>query len=312
MKNPSIIVRNIAVFILALLVGGVVHAQDPEQLVFAFQRQKDPAKIQPTAERLSKRLTEELGIPVRAMIPQDYAASVQGLVSRKVDIAYVDSMPFLLARRDGNAQLLLAEQRPDVTTGELRTDYDSIFVARADSPINSIEDVVANAGSLRMVFTSQTSTSGYIMAYYRLVKEGLLQPRQDPKSVFRSVAFGGGYTQALEEVIAGRGDLAACSNYVMDGKRVAAYLKPEQREQLKVVARTPGVPTHVIIARDGLSDDLKARIKAAIIKISQDEPDLLADVYGAASFVEVDADKHVQAIIDAVEYLGLPIGDLRR
>lgn len=304
--------RNFAVFLLVVVMGGSVHARDPEQLIFAFQRQKDPAKIQPTADRLSERLSQELGIPVRAMVPQDYAASVQALVSRKVDVAYVDAMPFLLARRDGNAQLLLAEQRPDVRTGELRTDYDSIFVARADSPINSMEDIVANARNLRMVFTSQTSTSGYIMAYYRLVKEGLLQPRQDPKTVFRSVAFGGGYTQALEELLAGRGDLAACSNYVMDGKRVAAYLKPEQREQLKVVARTPGVPTHVIIARDGLSDELKNRIKAAIIKVSQEEPDLLADVYGAASFVEVDPDTHVQAIIDAVEYLGLPIGDLRR
>jgi phosphonate transport system substrate-binding protein len=295
---------------MSLLITSVALAETPSELVFAFQKQKDPAKIQQEAETLAAELTGRIGIPVQVMVPQDYSAAVQALVSRKADIVYTDSMPFLLARRDGNASLLLAEQRPDVVTGQLRTDYDSVFVVRADSPLQSFEDVLRQSRDLRMVFTSPTSTSGYIMAYYRMVKEGLLQPRQDPQEVFKSIAYGGGYSQALEQLLQDRGDIAAVSNYVMDGPRSGVYLTPEQRQQLRVLTRTPGVPTHVVIARDGLDDDLKTRIKKALIAIAAEQPQLIGDVYGASAFVEVDPDEHTRAVVEAVEYLGLPLGEI--
>lgn len=287
------------------------YAQDPAELVFIFQKQKDPTEIRAHADQVAGYLSKELGRPVKAVVPGDYSASVQALISKKADFAYVSAMPFLLARRDGEASLLLAEQRTD-PAGKTRTEYDSIFVVAKDSPLQSIEDLVANAGNLRMVFTSPTSTSGYIMAYARLVQENLLKPKQEPKEVFRSVDFGGGYTQALEQVIAGRADVAAVSDYTLEGPNANVYLKPEQREKLRILARTPGVPTHLICARGGLSDDLKAKVKAALLKLSKDQPELLADVYGASSFVEVDEDRHVAKAVQAIEYIGLPIEGLAK
>jgi phosphonate transport system substrate-binding protein len=279
-----------------LLLGQFAHAQDPRELVFIFQKQKDPAAIKDHADQVARYLSRELGMPVRAQVPGDYAASVQALVSRKADIAYVSSMPFLLARRDGQATLLLAEQRTD-PQGRHRTEYDSIFVVRADSPLQSIDDLLANARDLRMCFTSSTSTSGYIMAYSRLVREGLLRPRQDPQQAFRQVTYGGGYTQALEQVAAGRADVCAVSDYTMEGPNADVYLSAEQRARLRVLGRTRGVPTHLICARGGLSDELKDRVKQALLKLSQEHPELLADVYGASSFVEVDEDEHVKAAV---------------
>jgi phosphonate transport system substrate-binding protein len=284
---------------------------DPQQLIFIFQKQTDPEKIQSTADTVGRELSARLGMPVRVQVPGDYSASVQALVSKKADFAYVSAMPFLLARRDGGATLLLAEQRIDAA-GRPRTDYDSILVVRHDSPLRTVDDLKANAAQTRMVFTSATSTSGYIMAYYRFVREGMLKAGEDPRRIFRSTAFGGGYTQALEQVIANRGDVAAVSDYTMEGPRADVYLKPEQRSQLRILARTPGVPTHLICARDGLSDGLKARVKSALLELAREKPELLADVYGASAFVEVDEQKHVQHAIDAIEFIGLPIEGLAK
>lgn len=281
-------------------------AADPEQLVFVFQKQKDPAQIKDHADKVAAFLSAELKMPVRAFVPTDYVATVQALASGKADVAYVSAIPFLLARRDAKATLLLAEQRADAD-GKPRTDYDSVFVTRKDSPIKSISDLKANAKNLRLVFTSSTSTSGFVMATYRLVQEGILQPRQEAREVFKSVNFGGSYTQALEQVIDGRGDVAAVSFYTLEGPSADVYLSKEKREQLQVIARTPRVPTHLICARGGLSDGLKQRIKAALIKLGQEQGQLLADVYGARSFVEVDEAQHVQAAIDALGYLNVPI-----
>ena len=305
---------NRTVYILlaaVMLSASTAMAADPRELVFIFQKQKDPAKIKADADQLAAFLAKELGMPVKAQVPGDYSASVQALVSRKADFAYVSAMPFLLARRDGGATLLLAEVRTD-PAGKERTDYDSILVVAKDSPLKSIDDLKAKSGELRMVFTSPTSTSGYIMAYARFVREGMLKRRQDPRQAFKQVSFGNGYTQALEAVLAGRGDIAAVSDYTMEGPRADVYLPREQREKLRILARTPGVPTHLVCARGGLSEELKGRVKAALIKLSKEHPELLADVYGASAFAEVDEQKHVAKAIEAVEYVGLPIEGLAK
>src|SRR5688572_7149776 len=131
-----------------MVTAGIARAEDPKELVFIFQKQKDPAKIQEDAMQVAEYLPKELGMPVKAEVPGDYAASVQALVSRKADFAYVSAMPFLLARRDGGATLLLAEKRKDVASGNEQTYYSSIFVVPADSPLQSVSDIVKNARDL--------------------------------------------------------------------------------------------------------------------------------------------------------------------
>ncbi len=295
----------------ALAFASAVQAADPDELVFVFQKQKDPTEVKQTAEKVAEFLSAEVGKPVKVVVPADYSASVQALVSKKADFAYVSAMPFLLARRDGNASLLLAEQRADAE-GKQRTDYTSILVVRDDSPLKTVEDLVKNASNLRFCFTSPTSTSGYIMAVSRLIDEGLLRPRQDPREVFAQVSFGGGYTQALEQVIAGRADVCAVSDYTMEGPKADVYLKPEQRKQLRILGRTPGVPTHLIAARDGLSDELKTRVKEGLLKLSKEQPELLADVYGATSFAEVDENEHVAKVLKALDHSGVDVAKLAK
>ncbi len=305
-------IRVFALSVLAILVvTAPVRAVDPDELVFVFQKQKDPTTIKAAAEKVAAFLTTELGMPVKTVVPTDYGATVQAMVSKKADIAYVSAIPFLLARRDAGATILLAEQRVDAT-GTPRTEYDSVFVVRKDSPIAAMEDIVKNARTLRMCFTSTTSTSGYVMAYRRLVNEGLLKPGQNPGHVFKSAVFGGSYTLALEQVLDGRADLCAVSFYTVEGDTATKYLKPEQLANLKIVARTPGVPTHLVCARGGLSESLLTRIKTALLKLSAEHADLLTDVYGAKTLVEVDEKEHVATAIEAMKYLGLPIEDFAK
>lgn len=307
-------VRRLILSFMLLAVASpvLVRAADPEQVVFVFQRQKDPSKVQADADRVAEHLSKAIGKPVKAVVPGDYSATVQALRSEQAEFAYVSSLPFLLARRDAGATLLLAEERPDVANGSARTDYDSILVVAADSPLQSLDQLVARAKDLRFCFTSTTSSSGYIIPYAAFVERGLLEPKQDVRRAFRSVAFGGGYTQALQEVLAGRADVAAVSDYVMDGPRKDVYLDAEQRSKLRVLARLPGVPTHVICARGGLSEELKTKVRDALVKLSTEQPELLASVYGASKLVVVDEAKHVQPVIKAVEAIGLPIDGLAK
>lgn len=284
-------------------------AQSKPPLVFAFQPQKEPAAIQKAADDVAEALSSRLGRQVKVLVPLAYAATVQALVSKRADVAWLSSLPFLLARRDGGARLILAEVRTD-TRGRARTDYDSVFVVKRDSPLRTFADLQRQAKSLRMVFTSNTSTSGFVFPYDRMVREGLLKRAQPPEQGFRSVAYGGGYTQALEQVLAGRGDVCAVSDYTVEGPKRTTYLPEDKQAQLRILSRTPGVPTHCVAVSAGVSAvDAKA-IQAALLDMTRTSPALLSDVYGASGLKVVSEASHIAATVKAIERTGLPIQGL--
>ncbi len=288
---------------------GGAASDSPEKLVFLFQKQRNPEQTRANADAAAAFLSERLGIEVEAVVPGSYAASVQALVSGQADVAYVSSLPFLLARRDADARLLVAEVRED-PTGVERTNYDSVWVVRADSDLMDMSDVAERASDLTLCFTSATSTSGFVMASLRLVRERILEPGQDAAEVFDSVAYGGGYSGALNEVLAGRADLCAVSYYTVEGPNSDLYVTPERRDELRIIARTPEVPTHLICVRGGVSAELSERITAALLALSDERADLLESVYGAAELREVDEDEHVAAAVEAMRAIEMPIDGL--
>ena len=274
-----------------------------DSLVFVFQKQKKPQDVEAHARRIGEILSDALGRPVKTQVPLHYALAVQALVSNKADVAYLDSLAYLLARRDGDVELLLAEVRPDVT-GLPRTDYDSIMVVRADSPLQSFEDFVEQAPDLRFVFTSELSTSGYLMPMRRFVQEGMLEAGEDPGNHFKSADYAGGYSQALQQVVDGRGDVCAVSYYTMEGPRADVYMKAEERSQLRILARIPGVPTHVICIRSALDPALKDSIRTALLDLGDSHTALLADVYGAKALTRVNEEEHLKAAVEALAAVG--------
>ena len=298
---------------LAALVG--CSQSDPTQfrpLVFVFQKQKNPDQIQAAATRMASYLRQKLGTTVKTFVPTSYSASVQALISKQADIAYVSAIPFMLAKRDAGVELLLAEQRIDVH-GVARTDYDSVFVVHKDSPLQSMDDLASQASQLRMAFTSPQSTSGYVMANWRLIKEGVLKPSQNPQNAFAAATFAGSYTQALQQVLDQRADVCAVSYYTVEGPSAKKYVTQQELKSLRVLARTPGVPTHLICVRHELDATLKARIKKALLDLNHEHPSLLEDVYGAKQLVEVDSEQHLAKAVEAagfLQHLGITIDRL--
>ena len=109
-KNQIIKFLLLLICLLGLNTEQRVQAEKPKELVFIFQKQKDPNQIKDAADKVGKYLTKELGMPVKVKVPSDYSASVQALISKNADFAYTSSLPFLLAKRDGGAELLLGRR----------------------------------------------------------------------------------------------------------------------------------------------------------------------------------------------------------
>ncbi len=279
--------------------------------VLVLQKQKDPEKIKSSAEKLALELGALLGRKVDTVVPGGYEGSVEALISGQADAAYLSSLPFLLARRDGGARLILAELRPK-PDGTSTTSYDAVIVVNKDSPLTSFEDVQAKASSLRVAFTSATSTSGFVFPLADMVKRGWIAPGEKAEKIFSSVAYAGGYTQALNQVVQGRADLAFVSGYTLEGPTADTYLPKEEREKLRVLGRIEGVPTHLVAVNKDMSEEDASKLADALIRLSLEHPELLSEVYGAKELVKVDEDAHVAATVRAIEETQLPIEGLAK
>src|SRR5699024_9116530 len=91
-------------------------------------------------------LSDELGIPVKVSVSTDYNTIVEAMKSDQVDVGFLPPTAYVLAQEQDAADVILQAQRYGVNddgspTEELVDSYKSIFIVKADSDIQSVEDL---------------------------------------------------------------------------------------------------------------------------------------------------------------------------
>lgn len=243
---------------------------EAETLVLAFIPQENPEKLLGDIEVISDYLKEEMGIAVEGFVTQDHAAAVEALRNDEADISFMGALPYVLAHDQTGAEVILAEvyRGSSLYTGR-------IFVRR-DSDITSLEDLRGKS----IAFADPISESGYLYPLDIFVQMGLLEMGQDPQSFFSTVYFAGGYQQSMQAVVNGFADAAGASQYA------ELLVSPDQLQNIIWIAESAPIPSHVVIARQGLDPDIKAALVTAMLKLN--EPDyqhLLKHVYSPDGYV---------------------------
>jgi phosphonate transport system substrate-binding protein len=266
-------------------------AADPETIVISFQKQKNPEEVQVMAKTVADYLTKGVGKKIEVIVPSSYSTTAQGLISKKVHVAYMDSLPYLLASKETPLEIIAVERRKE------RTDYDSLVVVPATSSVKTLADLKGKS----IAFTSQTSTSGYLFPFAKLVQDGSIKSPKDIKSFFSNITYAGGYDRALLAIANGQADAAAFSDYVYEGPKADLYGTAETRAKVRVLARIPGVPTHLVTVSKDLSQELRHKIQDTLLKLAKEKPELIASVYGASELVKpTPKTNHVEKTMQAL------------
>jgi len=258
--------------------SGLVACTRPEPpLTLVFTPSRDPTALKEAGDAFAQTLTQVSGVRIRALVASDYAGVIEALRSRRVDLAFVHPVGYVLANREAGCQILVR----DVWQG--KTAYTARFYVRKDRGIQRVADLRGKT----VAFVDPASSSGYIYPMVFLMKEGLVRDR-DPKSFFKEALFSGTHEAALQAVLHGRVDAAASFD-----KAPELHLKdPALVAQLGWVGETPEIPEAGICARPGLPAEPLARIKRALLSIKAPEhAAVLKEIYGIDGFIEAsDAD----------------------
>ncbi len=263
-------------------------AQTP--LTLALTPSRDPTALKEAGDAFAKTISQVSGVPVKAIVASDYAGVIEALRSKRVDLAFVHPVGYVLANREAGCQILVR----DVWQG--KTAYTARFYVRKDRGIQRVEDLRGKT----VAFVDPASSSGYIYPMVLLIKQGLVRDR-DPKSFFKDALFTGTHEAALQSVLRGRVDAAASFD-----KAPELHLKdPALIAQLGFVGETPEIPEAGICARPDLPADPVARVKRALLSIKAPEyAALLKQIYDIDGFIEA-SDRDYQPVRDAMTLMNL-------
>ena len=245
-----------------------------EPLKIAFISYANPQHVAKNSAAISKYLEPFVGVPVEGFVTTDYGSSVETMRSGLTDLAFVDPLAFLMAHEQIGAKPLLLEV---YSTG--RPTYYSCIWVRKDSGIKKPADLKGKS----IAFADQVDMSGHLMPRDIFVRLGLLPPDKLEGAFFKQVYFAGGDEQAIRAVMNGFVDAAGISQFAY------LLLRPEERDDVTVIAKSIDSPAHLVMARKGLSEKTCKRIQQAFMALDLSNPydqELLGKLYGVQGYVE--------------------------
>ncbi len=252
-----------------------VSAADKTEFVLAFIPQENPEKLIGDIKVISEFLSREMDISVRGFVTSDHASAVEALRNGDADISFMGALPFVIAEKEIGAEVVLSEVYRGAPTYKGR-----VFVRR-ESGVDNLADLRGKS----IAFADPISESGYLYPLDTFVKAGLVKRGEDPKSFFGEMYFAGGYQQAMQAMATGLVDAAGASQYA------ELFLSPQQQAEVKWIAESDPIPSHTVIARKGLDNQLRAKFVNAMLKLNEAENRvLLKHVYSPDGYVTADPD----------------------
>ena len=269
MREPVLAVIFAALAI-ALVAGGA-SADTPEVLRVSAIPDENPNELLRIYAPFAEHLSKQLGMKVQFVPVVDYAATVEGLAAKKLDLVLYGGFTSVQAvRRTNGGATRLAMRKEDA-------EFKSVFVARKDSGITSLADLRGKTFS----FGSVSSTSGHLMPRYFLLKNGI-----DPDRDFaQKPAFSGAHDATALWVESGKVDAGAL-NFLVWEKLVET--KKVDLTKITVFWTTPPYVDYVWTARSELDPGLRERITQAFLRLKYENPEdrKLLDLHRTKGYIK--------------------------
>lgn len=256
-----------------LSLGTLAHAQQ----VFRVTAIPDesPTELARKAEPLMKYLESKLGMKVEFTPVTDYAASVEALANKKVDMAWFGGFTFVQANvRSGGKVIPLVQRAEDEV-------FKSVFIT-TDPAITKLADLKGKDVS----FGSQSSTSGHLMPRSFIMEAGV-----DPDKDFKRVAFSGAHDATIAAVASGKVQAGALNisvwNKFVDEKKVDS-------SKVRVFFTTPAYYDYNWSVHADMPAATREKITAAFLALDKSTPEgkAILDLQRASKFVPTKADNY--------------------
>ncbi|HEY1399340.1 putative selenate ABC transporter substrate-binding protein [Roseateles sp.] len=278
----------VATSLIAAGLSGPALAQTQQVLRVTAIPDESPTELARKFAPLGKYLEKELGVKVEWTPVTDYAAAVEAVVNKKIDLAWFGGFTFVQANvRSGGRIVPLVQREEDEK-------FRSVFITDAKSGIGKLEDLKGKTLS----FGSASSTSGHLMP-----RSFLLAAKINPDTDLKRISFSGAHDATVAAVASGKVDAGALNISVWE-KLVAE--KKVDTSAVKVFFTTPPYYDYNWSVHADMPAATKEKLKAAFLKLNPSTPEgkEILELQRATKFVPTQPENYA-GIKAAAENAGL-------
>lgn len=244
--------RSLGLLAAATTLAFAAHAQ--QVLRVTAIPDEAPTELARKFAPLGAYLEAKLGVKVEWTPVTDYAAAVEALVNKKVDLAWFGGFTFVQASvRSGGKVIPLVQREEDEK-------FRSVFITDANSGITKLEDLKGKTLS----FGSASSTSGHLMP-----RSFLLAAKINPDLDLKRISFSGAHDATIAAVASGKVDAGALNISVWD-KFVAD--KKVDPAVVKVFYTTPPYYDYNWTVHADMPADLRNKLQQAFLALDASTP----------------------------------------
>ncbi len=264
--------KSIAAAGLMLAAVTVAAQNTPGVLRVSAIPDEAPTELQRKFKPLGDHLAKATGLKVEFTPVTDYAASVEGLINKKIDMVWFGGFTFVQANVRSKGQVTPLVQRAEDEK------FRSVFIT-TNKDINRLEDLKGKTLS----FGSESSTSGHLMP-----RSYLLAAKINPDTDLKRIAFSGAHDATAAAVAGGKVDAGALNISVWE-KLVAE--KKVDPAVVRVFYTTPGYFDYNWSVRTDMSPALKKKITDAFLSLNSATPEgkEILDLQRASKFIPTKA-----------------------
>ncbi|EHN65817.1 MULTISPECIES: putative selenate ABC transporter substrate-binding protein [Comamonas] len=263
------------------------HADTPAVLRVSAIPDEAPTELQRKFKPLGEYLSQATGMKVVFTPVSDYAAVVESLATRKLDLAWLGGFTYVQAKIRTNGTAIPIVQRAE----------DAVFTSKfitADPAIKTLADLKGKT----FAFGAPSSTSGSLMPRFFLQQDGL-----NPEKDFKTVAYSGAHDATVAFVAAGKAEAGVLNTSVWD-KLVES--KKVDTSKVRVFATTPTYFDYNWTVRGDLDPAIVKKLTAAFLALDPSKPEhkAIMDLQRASKFIATDS-KNYDGIEAAAKSAGL-------
>lgn len=229
-------------------------------------------------EPFFRDMEQKTGLKVTSYYAPDYAGVIEAMRFNKIQVAWYGNKAAMEAVDRANGEVFAQVMYADGTYG-----YHGLLITHKDSPYQSLDDVFKNARNINFGIGDPNSTSGFLVPTYYLFAQNSVDHRTAFKSV-RNASHGAN----IQATLARQVDVATNNTEDM-GKLESA--RPDQFAQLRVLWKSPLIPSDPFVWRKDLDPAVKAKIKSFVLGYAKSDPAekaILKNIYSYGGFRESD------------------------
>jgi phosphonate transport system substrate-binding protein len=225
-------------------------------------------------EPFFRDMEKQTGLTVKSFYAPDYAGVIEAMRFNKVQVAWFGNKAAMEAVDRANGEVFAQVVFADGAVG-----YTSYLITQKESPYNNVDDVIKNGKSINFGIGDPNSTSGFLVPTYYIFAKRNIEARDTFKTV-RNASHGAN----IQAILAKQLDVATNNSEELD--RLSAS-KPEVAQEIKVIWKSPLIPSDPFVWRTDLDKDTKEKLKMFVYNYAKTNPEekaVLKNIYNYGGF----------------------------